>query len=81
LIIGGLLGLDLKMDRNKVIEGTRLFTHRCVKLGLALPENALGRHVRSQLVKSSTSVAANCRAACLAVKVGLKSSIMSNKTV
>lgn len=32
----------------------------------ALPDTLLGRHVRGQIIRSSTSVAANYRAACLA---------------
>ena len=51
--------IDLK-DR------TKKFAHRCVKLALALPKGTLGNHVRGQLIRSSTSVAANYRAACLA---------------
>ena len=33
---------------------------------MALPETVLGRHVRGQLVRCSTSVASNYRATCLA---------------
>lgn len=40
--------------------------HRCVKLALALPETVLGNHIRKQLIKCSTSVASNYRAACIA---------------
>ena len=52
-------GIDLK-DR------TKKFAHRCVKLAMALPKVALGNHIRCQLIRSATSVAANYRAACLA---------------
>ncbi|MGY3793710.1 four helix bundle protein [Aquimarina sp. 433] len=42
------------------------FAHQCVKLALDLPSNKLGKHVEGQLIRCSTSVAANYRAACLA---------------
>jgi len=42
------------------------FAHRCVKLSLGLPNSDLGRHIRRQLIRCSSSVAANYRAACLA---------------
>ena len=49
-----------------MIEITKVFAHRCVKLATALPENPLGKHIRGQLIKCSTSVAANYRATCIA---------------
>jgi four helix bundle protein len=36
-----------------------------VKLAIALPDSPLGRHIRNQLIRCSTSVAANYRATCL----------------
>ena len=45
---------------------TKEFAHRCVKLSLALPETDLGKHIRRQLIRCSTSVASNYRAACIA---------------
>jgi len=54
------------MDRDELRERTKAFAHRCVKAALALPENALGRHLRGQLIRSSTGAAANYRAACVA---------------
>ena len=45
---------------------TKEFAHQCVKLALKLPKNNLGWHLEKQLIRSSTSVAANYRAACLA---------------
>ncbi|MDT0643883.1 four helix bundle protein [Zunongwangia sp. F363] len=42
------------------------FAHLCVKIAVSLPESALGRHIKHQLIRSSTSVAANYRAASLA---------------
>ena len=45
---------------------TKAFAHRCVKLAMVLPNIPLGNHIRGQLIRCSTSVAANYRAACLA---------------
>lgn len=42
-----------------------MFAHRCVKLASALPETSLGKHISGQLIRCSTSVAANYRATCL----------------
>jgi len=54
------------MDRDELIRRTKEFAHRCVKLALALPKTELGNHIRRQLIKCSTSVGANYRAACVA---------------
>ena len=54
------------MDREELKKRTKDFAHRCVKLALALPQSPLGNHIRRQLIKCSTSVAANYRAACIA---------------
>lgn len=54
------------MTKDELIQRTKLFAHDCIKLSLQLPKNALGRHVESQLIRSSTSDAANYRAACKA---------------
>ena len=54
------------MNREELTERTKEFAHRCVKLALALPETALGKHLRGQVIRCSTSVAANYRATCLA---------------
>jgi four helix bundle protein len=53
------------MKSEDLIKRTKEFAHRCVKLALALPETALGKHIRGQLIRCSTSVAANYRATCL----------------
>ena len=45
---------------------TKEFAHRCVKLAMALPNTPLGNHIGGQLIRCSTSVAANYRAACIA---------------
>jgi len=41
---------------------TKDFAHRCVKLAIALQKTTLGNHIRGQLIRCSTSVAANYRA-------------------
>ncbi len=45
---------------------TQKFAHDCVKIALLFPKNSLGKHLQGQLIRSSTSVAANYRAACIA---------------
>ena len=52
------------MNREELTERTKKFAHRCVKLSMALPETPLGKHVRGQVIRCSTSVAANYRAVC-----------------
>lgn len=47
---------DLKKRSNK-------FAHSCVKLALSLPKGVLEIHAQRQLIRASTSVAANYRAA------------------
>lgn len=54
------------MDTEELKRRTKEFSHRCVKLAIALPDNDLGRHVRRQLIRCRTSVAANYRASWLA---------------
>ena len=54
------------MDAEEMKRRTKEFAHRCVKLALALPNTPLANHIRGQLIRCSTSVAANYRAACLA---------------
>ena len=53
------------MNREALSKRTKEFAHRCVKLAMALPETALGKHLRGQIIRCSTSVAANYRATCL----------------
>ena len=50
---------DLKIRTND-------FAHRCVKMASAMPNGYTAHHIRKQLIRCSTSVAANYRAACLA---------------
>ncbi len=45
---------------------TKEFAHRCVRLTLSLPNSQLSNHISNQLIRCSTSVAANYRAACIA---------------
>ena len=52
------------MRKEELIERTKSFAHRCVKLAVVLPKTALGNHIKRQLIRCSTSVAANYRAAC-----------------
>ena len=55
------------MNREELTKRTKEFAHRCVKLSIALPETNLGKHIRGQLIRCSTSVAANYRATCLSL--------------
>jgi len=55
-----------KMKPDELKKRTKEFAHRCVKLAVALPDSVLGRHIKRQLIRCSTSVAANYRATLLA---------------
>ena len=54
------------MNNEELKERTKDFAYRCVKLALALPKSTLGNHIEKQLIRCSTSVAANYRAALMA---------------
>ncbi len=54
------------MDAKELKKRTKEFAHRCVKLAITLPKTELGIHIRKQLIRCSTSVAANYRATLLA---------------
>lgn len=54
------------MNSEELKNRTKKFAHRCVKLALELPKSTLGDHIRKQIIRCSTSVAANYRAALLA---------------
>lgn len=54
------------MDKEELKHRAKAFAHRCVKLCATLPKTILGRHVSGQLIRCSTSVAANYRAVCTA---------------
>ena len=53
------------MNSEELKNRANTFAHRSVKLALALPKTPVGRHIRGQLIRSGTSVAANYRATCL----------------
>ena len=54
------------MNPEELKNRTKKFAHGCVKLALELPKRTLGDHIRKQIIRCSTSVAANYRAALLA---------------
>ena len=54
------------MDANELKNRTKRFALRVIKLVGALPRSVEGRAIANQLVRSSTSVAANYRASCRA---------------
>jgi four helix bundle protein len=54
------------MDSKELKTRTKEFAHRCVKLAVALPKSPLGNHIKGQLIRCATSVAANYRASLLA---------------
>ena len=54
------------MKKSDLIKRTKEFAHRCVKVAISLPNTKLGKHIEGQLIRCSTSVAANYRATCVA---------------
>ncbi len=52
------------MTEKELLQRTKNFALRVLKLVNALPNNTAGRTIGNQLVRSGTSVAANYRAAC-----------------
>ena len=54
------------MNSDELKNRTKEFAHRCVKLAIVLPKTTLGNHIRGQLIRCGTSVAANYRASLLA---------------
>jgi len=50
------------LNSDELKKRTKEFAHRCVKLALALPKTQPGKHIAGQLIRCSTSVAANYRA-------------------
>jgi len=54
------------MDKRVLKQRTKEFAHCCVKLSMDLPKTYLGNHIKGQLIRCSTSVASNYRAACIA---------------
>ena len=54
------------MTERELLQRTKQFALRIFKLVGVLPQTIQGRAVAAQLIRSGTSVAANCRAACRA---------------
>ena len=54
----------MTMTPDEMKKRTRSFALRCVKLAASFPKGPAGDVISRQLIKSSTSVAANYRAAC-----------------
>ncbi len=54
------------MNEKDLIDRTKQFALRVIKLVEALPRTLAGRTIGGQLIRSGTSVAANYRAACRA---------------
>ncbi|HQU84011.1 MAG TPA: four helix bundle protein [Pyrinomonadaceae bacterium] len=52
------------ITENELLQRTKTFALRVIKLVNALPNNIAGRKIGDQLIRSGTSVAANYRAAC-----------------
>jgi four helix bundle protein len=53
------------MNAEELKARTKIFAHACVKLATNLSNTSLGNHLKNQLIRSSTSVAANYRATCV----------------
>jgi four helix bundle protein len=51
------------MTKTELLDRTKKFALRVIKLVNALPKNTAGRTIGNQLIRSGTSVAANYRAA------------------
>lgn len=54
------------MTKKELLDRTNNFAHACVKLAINLPTNKLSSHIQGQLIRCSTSVAANYRAVIIA---------------
>jgi four helix bundle protein len=54
------------LNPGELRERTKRFAHRRVNLSIPLPKIALENHIKNQLIRCSTSVAANYRATLLA---------------
>ena len=52
------------MTEKELLQRTKTFALRIIKLVNALPNNTAGRAIGNQLIRSGTTVAANYRAAC-----------------
>ncbi len=54
------------MNKQELLHRTKKFAHQSVIFAMELPNNKLGWHLQGQLIRCSTSVAANYRATNLA---------------
>ena len=54
------------MDSSELKNRTKRFAPDCVKFAVSLQNNYLGNHIKCQLIRAATSVAANYRAVCIA---------------
>ncbi len=54
------------MQSEELRKRTKEFAHRCIKVAMSRQDTPLGRHIRGQLIRCSTSVASNYRAVCIA---------------
>ena len=52
--------------KSNLKDRTKIFAHCAVKLASKLSNEYLANHIKKQLIRSSTSVAANYRATCIA---------------
>jgi four helix bundle protein len=52
------------MTQDELKQRTKQFALRVMRLVAALPDNAIGRPIGNQLIRSGTGVGANYRAAC-----------------
>jgi four helix bundle protein len=52
--------------KNILKKRTKTFAHNCVRATAGFTSDYLGNHIKMQLIRCATSVAANYRAACLA---------------
>jgi four helix bundle protein len=55
---------EKSMNEKDLLQRTKEFALRVIKLVNALPNNLTGRKIGDQLIRSGTSVASNYRAAC-----------------
>ncbi len=54
------------MNKQELKDRTKKFAIDVIRISEHLPSTFLGKHLKGQLIRCSTSVAANYRAACLA---------------
>lgn len=52
--------------KEQLKQRTKVFAHNCIKKTALFPNSYLGNHIKRQLIRCSTSVAANYRATCIA---------------